>query len=211
MSKPKIYIDSAGNNIPSKHVKMETQLEDQLVNQITTLVKKQQKNLKITKGKILSLLDKHTLTCAERLGVTTGGAKGNAVYRDFADSQKVEVRVGDLTEYSAQIIHAKALIDEMVEEWSKDINNPLPMLFSDIWDSNNGRLDKKKLKKLVTRQINDERWERAVQIILESERVIGTKTYIRVYQKDGEENNWKNLTLDFSALEPTMPTPRSKK
>ncbi|MCY1558712.1 hypothetical protein D9M68_956700 [compost metagenome] len=49
-------------------------------------------------------------------------------------------------------------------------------------------------------QIGDERWQRAMQAIGEACQVVGSKSYIRVYERVGDTDQYKPISLDIAAV-----------
>lgn len=48
--------------------------------------------------------------------------------------------------------------------------------------------------------ISDPLWQKAMQSISDSLTVAGSKSYMRIYERVGNDNSWRNISLDFAAL-----------
>ena len=48
--------------------------------------------------------------------------------------------------------------------------------------------------------INDERWQKAMQAIADSILVIGSKTYVRFYNLVGDSYHYQPLSLDIAGI-----------
>ena len=94
---------------------------------------------------------------------------------------------------------AKALIDECLEEWSKD-TGPLRAIVEQAFDVNKeGRINTNAILSLRRHNIDDERWQRAMQAISDSLQVQDSKAYVRLYKRD-KTGKYVAVPLDMSAL-----------
>ena len=48
--------------------------------------------------------------------------------------------------------------------------------------------------------IEDERWQRAMQAIGEACQVIGSKSYIRLYERIGDSDQFRPISLDLAGV-----------
>jgi precorrin-3B methylase len=51
---------------------------------------------------------------------------------------------------------------------------------------------------LLNLDISDERWKRAMQAIRDAMRVVGSKTYVRFYERPSQTAAWEAITIDLS-------------
>lgn len=49
-------------------------------------------------------------------------------------------------------------------------------------------------------EIEDERWQRAMTAIGEAVQVVGSKSYIRVYERIGESDQYAPIPLDIASI-----------
>lgn len=49
-------------------------------------------------------------------------------------------------------------------------------------------------------EITDERWQRAMQAIGEACQVVGSKSYIRVYERIGDTDQYRPISLDIAGV-----------
>ncbi|MOA60638.1 hypothetical protein D3C78_1855660 [compost metagenome] len=49
-------------------------------------------------------------------------------------------------------------------------------------------------------QIEDERWQRAMQAIGEAVQVVNTKSYVRVYERVGDSEQYQAIPLDIAGV-----------
>ena len=63
-----------------------------------------------------------------------------------------------------------------------------------------GQINRAELFMLLRVEIADERWQRAMNAIRESIRVIGSRSYVRFYQRDAADATWRAIPLDIAAV-----------
>jgi precorrin-3B methylase len=51
---------------------------------------------------------------------------------------------------------------------------------------------------MLNLDITDERWTRAMQAIRDAMRVVGSKTYVRFYERASQSAAWEAITIDLS-------------
>ena len=49
-------------------------------------------------------------------------------------------------------------------------------------------------------EIADPDWKKAMDAISDSLQVIGSKRYMRVYERVGNQDQWRSISLDFASL-----------
>ena len=59
-------------------------------------------------------------------------------------------------------------------------------------------MNRNELIKLTKLSIDDERWQRAMQAIHDTQRVIGSKQYVRAYQRERFDAAWEAVTTDMA-------------
>jgi hypothetical protein len=139
---------------------------------------------------------------AEKYGATVGGKKGNLTLTSFDGCAKVQVQVADLITFGPELQAAKTLIDECLNEWSAASRDELRAIVTRAFNvDKEGRINRAELFMLLRVEIADERWKRAMDAIRDSIRVIGSKTYIRFYERDGADKPWRGVTIDLAAAE----------
>jgi len=95
---------------------------------------------------------------------------------------------------------AKALIDECMNDWSAGSAEELKTVIRGYFDvDKQGKLNTKKILSLRRYHINDDRWKRAMDAISDSLQIIGSKSYVRVYQRD-QNGDYNQLPLDLSSF-----------
>jgi len=173
---------------------------DSLVRHIVRAAKQHHAELAEFKLHALGDIDALVDLSAERYGVKLGGAKGNLQLLSYDGRYKVRRDKAQHLTFDEGLQAAKALIDECINDWAKGSNENLHVLINDAFAVNQeGKLDIRRILTLQRYDIDDPRWKRAMDAIKESLQVVGSSTYLRIYerQKDG---SYKQISLDLAAV-----------
>ncbi len=145
-------------------------------------------------------------------------AKGNLVPveavkpADLLMDETVRKITGFARDLSAQIARFKghtfedvnglqALIDECLSDWSADSRVELRALVNKVFNvDKEGQINRAELFMLLRVQIADERWVRAMKAISDSIRVIGSRTYVRFYERATPNAPWNAISIDLAAV-----------
>jgi len=129
--------------------------------------------------------------------------KGNITLEDFSGVRKVSVAVNDTVAFDEKLSIAKLKIDECLHEWTKDSGSELKTLVNRAFDvDKKGEISVSKVMALKSYDISHPKWIEAMNIIDEATQVVSSKQYIRFYSREDETANYKQLSLDFSKIEP---------
>lgn len=122
---------------------------------------------------------------AEKYGVKLGGKKGNLTLVSYDGSYKVLVAVNESIQFDERLLAAKELIDECIQEWSKDSREELRALVNDaFYVGKSGKLNSNRILGLRRLNITDEKWKKAMDAISDSVQIVGSKEYIRIYRRN---------------------------
>lgn len=136
---------------------------------------------------------------AQQYEVKLGGAKGNTTLLSFDGCAKVQVQVADLIDFGPELLAAKGLIDECLVEWSGTAGVELQSLVNRVFSvDKQGQINRAELFMLMRSDIQDPRWLRAMDAIRDSIRVIGSKVYLRFYQRDAGDAPWRAVSIDIA-------------
>jgi hypothetical protein len=130
-----------------------------------------------------------------------GGKKGNVTLYSFDGKYKLQRANQDFITFDERLQAAKSLIDECLQEWSKDSHPGLVMMVNDAFRTDaQGELRTARVLALRRHDIQDERWKRAMDAIGDALQVCGSKTYIRVYERIGMTEEYRQIPLDISSV-----------
>ncbi|WP_294353256.1 DUF3164 family protein [uncultured Sphingomonas sp.] len=191
--------DAKGALVPLASVKPADLLMDEVVRGLTEAAEDLSGQLTEFKAKSFGMVGEFQALLAQDYGATLGGKRGNITLTSFDGCRKVQVQVSDLLEFGPELQAAKSLVDECLTGWSKDSGTELRALVTRAFSVEKGQINRAELFMLLRVNITDERWVRAMDAIRDSIRVIGSRQYMRFYQRATPEAGWQAITLDIAA------------
>lgn len=136
---------------------------------------------------------------AEQYGAKLGGEKGNVTLYSFDGKYKIQRAMSENIVFDERLQAAKALIDACINKWSEGINDNIHVLVNDAFRvDKEGKISTGRVLGLRRLNIVDNEWQAAMNAISESLQVIGTKAYIRIYERNGEGDKYVPLSLDLA-------------
>lgn len=137
----------------------------------------------------------------EEYGAKTGGKKGNITLYSYDGRYKVRFAVAERIAFDYRLQAAKALIDECILDWSNGSNANILQLVQDAFRTDkNDNISPSRILPLLKHDIKDERWQRAMKAIGESIQVVGSKQYIRFYERRADTDQYDAISLDIAAV-----------
>ena len=192
--------DAKGNLVPVASVKPVDLLMDETVRKVLDKARDVSAVVAAFKGEAFESVNELQALIAQNYNATVGGKKGNITLVSFDGCQKVQVQVADLLEFGPELQAAKALIDECLTEWAVGSAVELRALVNRVFSvDKEGQINRAELFMLLRVEIEDERWVRAMEAIRDSIRVIGSRTYVRFYDRPAPDAAWHAVTIDLAA------------
>lgn len=193
--------DAQGRLVPESLVKPIDKARDQLVQELINKAVAVKSTLmefkKATFADIAAFVD----LSLEQYDTKLGGKKGNVTLFSFDGKYKVQFAVSENIQFDERLQAAKSLIDECITEWSQGSSPEIQVLVQDAFKTDSeGNLNHGRILGLRRLDITDERWKRAMQAIGESVQVVGSKQYVRFYQRRNETDQYDPIALDMAAL-----------
>ena len=193
--------NSRGSLVPEAAISTIDLIRDQLVSEIVGKALKKRDELVQLKAEIFGDIEAFVDLSAEKYGVARGGAKGNVQLTSYDGKYKVVRANADNITFDERLLAAKVLIDECMHEWSVGANPALIVLINDAFRTDKkGELRTARILGLRRHEINDPRWKKAMEAISDALQVVGSKTYIRVYERIGKSDNYKIVPLDIAGV-----------
>lgn len=138
---------------------------------------------------------------AEKYGAKKGGAKGNVTLFTYDGRFKIQRAMADNIKFDERLQAAKKLIDECLAEWMKDARPEVHALISEAFSTDSeGNIKTGRVLALRRLDIDDERWQNAMVAIGEAVQVVGTKSYIRLYERVGDSEEYRPISLDLAGV-----------
>lgn len=197
---PKGYMqDSAGRLVPIESIKPIDLMRDQLVGELIGKAKALNQQITTFKGQVFGDIAAFADLSAEQYGARIGGQKGNITLFSFDGRYKVLRAKSEYLAFDERLQAAKALIDECISEWSQGSPVPLQVLVNDAFAvSKEGKIDTQRVLALRRHEIDDPRWKSAMKAIGEAVQVVGSKAYVRCYERD-DNGEYQPIALDVAA------------
>jgi hypothetical protein len=193
--------DAKGALIPEHLIKPIDRERDDLVKRIAGTAVNLSESLKTFKVAAFGDIQAFIELSLEQYGVKRGGKKGNVTLYTYDGAYKVQLAMDERMAFDERMQAAKVLIDECGREWTKDSRPEIQVIINAAFATDKeGKINISAILALRRLDISDERWKTAMQIIGESLQVIGTKSYIRIYQRIGDTNKYQPISLDIASV-----------
>jgi hypothetical protein len=193
--------DGKGALVPVSMIKDIDIEREQVVEEIIKHAKLLNKELSLFKAKAFGDIAAFIELSAEQYNVILGGKKGNVTLFSFDGRYKVQRTMHDNIAPDERILAAKQLTMNCVNDWSENARPELKAIVNRAFaTSKDGDLKLGRLLELRRLDIKDERWQKAMDALSESLQVIGSRSYIRVYERIGDSNEYRPIALDIAGV-----------
>ncbi|KLU13930.1 DUF3164 family protein [Xenorhabdus griffiniae] len=195
------WIDAKGVLTPIEIIKEIDFERDALVGELVQFAFKVNEALEELKLRAFADIQAFVDLSAEKYGSVKGGKKGNVTLYSYDGRFKIQRAMQDRIAFDERLQAAKALIDECLADWTVDARPEIQTLINQAFitdkegDINTGRV-------LALRRlgIDDERWVQAMVAIGEALQVVGSKSYLRVYERIGDTDRYQPIALDIAGV-----------
>ena len=193
--------DQHGNLVPDAKVKDIDKLRHQVVTDLCAMAKTSSAALSKFKLDAMQEVAALVSTSMEQYGVKSGGTKGNVTLVSFDGKYKLVRQMQDHIVFGEQLMAAKELIDECVQEWSEGANDNIRVLVGHAFQTDKeGKINTGRVLALRRLAIQDEKWQQAMQAIADSMQTASTKPYIRFYERMDATGEYRPISLDVAAV-----------
>lgn len=193
--------DAKGNLTPDELVKEIDKERDALVLEWIAKGKKVSQAIGEFKGGVFDDIQAFIELSAEKYQAKVGGTKGNITLFSYDGKYKIQRAINDHLQFDERIQAAKVLIDECLSEWSEGSRPELKALIERAFNvDREGNLNTSRILGLRRVDIQDERWQNAMQAISESVQVVSSKAYVRLYERVGESDQYVPIALDVAGV-----------
>lgn len=193
--------DASGRLIPESMIKPVDLKRDELVCVIANKAKEVQEILRDFKTNVFYNINAFVELSAEQYGAKLGGKKGNLTLYSFDGAFKVQVAIAEHMVFDERLQAAKQLIDECITEWSQGSRDEIKVLVQDAFQTDQaGKINTGRVLGLRRLDIRDEKWATAMKAIGESLQVVGSKEYVRFYERIEGSDEYRPISLDVAAV-----------
>ncbi|KAF1366273.1 DUF3164 family protein [Yokenella regensburgei] len=193
------WVDAKGVLTPEHLIKDIDKARDQLVGEIIGRALALNKALAEFKvagfGDIAAFVD----LSANQYGVNVGGKKGNVTLHTFDGRYKIQRAMQDRLAFDERLQAAKSLIDACLADWTEGARPEIHAIINRAFQTEKeGEVNTNAVLALRRLDIDDERWVKAMEAIGEAVQVIGSRSYIRAYERVGDSDQYRSIALDIA-------------
>lgn len=192
--------DARGGLMPESAVRAQDQLQDEVVRKVMGYAVALSEQIARFRGHTFEDLNGFQALLDQEYGGKMGGKKGNASFTTYDGCLKVQVQIADRIAFGPELQSAKKLIDECLIEWGASSHEAIRALVNRVFAvESDDRVNRADLFSLLRLEVNDPRWNRAMDAIRDSIRVVGSKEYVRFYRRKTPEDGWQAVTIDLAS------------
>lgn len=193
--------DAHGRLVPETLIKPIDIERDRLVTGLVDRAAELNSELADYKAEAFGDIEAFIEMSAEQYGARVGGKKGNVTLLSFDGRFKIVRAVQENIAFDERLQAARALIDDCLREWTQGARPEVLTLVNDAFRTDlKGELRTARVLALRRLNIRDSRWLRAMQAIGEACQVIGSRSYIRVYERIGSSDQYQPISLDIAGV-----------
>jgi hypothetical protein len=138
---------------------------------------------------------------ANEYGVSIGGKKGNVSLYSYDGRYKIQRAMQDRIAFDERLQAAKSLIDACLADWTEGARPELQAIINRAFQTEKeGEVNTGAVLALRRLEITDERWLKAMEAIGEAVQVVGSRSYIRVYKRVGDTDQYCPISLDIAGV-----------
>lgn len=195
------FQDAEGRLVHESMIKDIDKARDELVQELIQLAKAQREALAKFKAQAFGDIEAFIDMSGEQYGVKLGGKKGNVTLYSFDGRYKLQRAIQETIVFDERLQSAKSLIDQCLKDWSEGARPELMALVNDAFRvDTKGDIRTARVLALRRLDIEDERWKTAMMAIGEACQVVGSKSYVRFYERVGDTNKYQAISLDIAGV-----------
>lgn len=192
--------DAYGRLVPESQIRPIDLARDALVRELVQAAIPLRDALRAFRGRAFGDIQAFVDLSAEQYSARVGGQKGNVTLISFDGKYKVQRAISETITFDERLQAAKALIDECLSDWVKGARAEIAALVNDAFRvDNTGNIRTGSVLGLRRLNITDDRWIRAMQAISDAVQIVGSKTYLRLYERD-DHGVYQPISLDVSGV-----------
>lgn len=192
--------NAAGHLVPVDAISELDKTRDELVMELVAKAKGVNSTLTKAKTEMMADIGAFVELSAEKYGAKVGGNKGNVTLLSFDGRFKVVRSVQDTMVFDERINTAKAKVDECIHNWSQGSRVEIKALIEHAFQvDKQGNISTARVFGLLRLDINDVNWLEAMKALRDSIQVVASKSYVRVYERETSDADYKPIPMDISA------------
>lgn len=193
--------DAQGRLWAEDMIKPVDKLRDELVSRLVEQARIQSDLLAQFKALAFGEIDAFVELSISEYGAKPRGKKGNLSLLSFDGRYKIQKAIQESIAFDERLQAARALIDECLQEWTAGARPELATLVNDAFRvDTQGEIRTARVLALRRMNINDERWLKAMDAIGDATQVVGSKSYVRIYERVGDTDQYEPIPLDIAGV-----------
>ncbi|MFK5950175.1 MAG: DUF3164 family protein [Methylococcales bacterium] len=199
--KDKQWINESGNLVPMAYISPGNRLKERSAGSLLKDAKRINDQLSEFKIKMQKLCDEVYEKMIEEFKAKKD-TKGNFSWFNFDRSTKIDVSVNERIDFDDITIQAcKQKLDEFLNESLDAKHEFVKEMVTDAFSTSKGNLDAKKVMNLLKwrKQVKAPLFQEALDLMEESIRRPDSKTYFRIWERDGS-GEYHLIDLNFSSI-----------
>lgn len=193
--------NAQGHLVPVEKVDDLDLLRDDLVIRIINSARNVQTMMKSFKDSALNDVDAFMQLASEKYNTQLGGRKGNLSLVSYDGRYKLMIAVNDSLVFDERLHIAKQLIDECIHKWTEGSNANIKALIEHAFQTDKqGNINTGRVLGLMKLKIIDEQWQQAMAALKDSIQISASKSYLRLYERIGNENKYEQIAMDIAGL-----------
>ena len=194
--------DARGRLTPIDMVRPQDQLQDEMVRRIVGFAEDLSAQIARFRGHTMDDIGAFDeLLTAEYGGHSRRSVKGNRTYLSFDGTLKVQVQVSERVAFGPELQVARDLVEECLSDWSSNTRDELRAVVTHAFQvDKEGEISKSEIYSLLRLEIDDERWKKAMSAVRDAMRVVGSKSYVRIYRRQRPDASWEPITVDLAKV-----------
>lgn len=195
----KYMTDAQGRLVPLSTVRAIDIERDKLVGEIVAKARVLNGQIAKFKTAVFGDIAAFVELSAEQYGAKIGGQKGNVTLMSYDGRYKVLRSIAERLTFDERLQAAKSLIDECITDWSQGSRPEIQVLVNNAFQvDKEGNINTGRVLGLRRLEIADSRWQRAMTAIGEAVQVVGSKSYVRIYERIGDSGEYQPIALDVA-------------
>lgn len=192
--------NASGDLVKLENIKEIDLLRDELVTSIAERARERSGELAAFKNGVFGEVQAFVQQSADKYKAKLGGKKGNLTLFNFDGTYKVQIANQDNVRFDERLKAAETLIRKCIQKWADGANDNLMAIVNAAFATDKeGNISASRVLGLRRLEIQDATWKKAMDAIADSLQIVGSKAYVRVYERL-ETGEYRPISLDVASV-----------
>lgn len=193
--------DAKGRLVPIGTIDKVDLLRDEMVNELAEEALQISGLLGAFKLKAFSTIAAFIQIRGEQYGQVTRGTKGNVTFFSYDGRFKIVRQYQDSIRFDERLQIAKELLDQWAADVTDGSRDEVKVLINAYFQTDKeGKINAGLVLSLRRFKFTDSLWLRAMEAIADSVMVVGSRSYVRIYERVGDGDVYRPVSLDMATL-----------